>query len=1384
MFFVLGLSLIIPVFNRVEQVEESRESLGTENTNIGETGIVGITEMEWHNISFNLTYDSAPVVIATPASNNRGSGNTTTSCTNCNDGGGCNDDACDGRIPVINWVGKTGFNCTIMYDNGTDAKPPIGSEPGVYDYLTWWAINTSALTNYDWIDAGVATGFGAGLTGDASSSVSLNKQLSGDPAVFLCPQTYSQGGALPAAYWVAPSPTSSSFSVYGGVHSATDDCDQGLGHEDIGWIAIDLSECDINGFESGSESISNSAWTDISFTATEPRIIVMQNDENGAQDTKYCGARKIFSADPEISYNEQDGDGVANGHNPELVYWAVLNASSSENITAPNPIVTSVDRITPNDQTTSPLTITATSTGGNPSNVTLYYRYNSTNSSWGTDYDSIISDLDPDYWWKLDGDETDSADSADSTGGIDPDWVDPIVPGSSNTYCGDYDGDDTDIPNQGDINDGTTYDRSLSVWFIADTIDTDSNGRAIWEEGGGTNSIVLYVHEESGEDRLYFVIGESSNIDTLYCPISEGVLYHVGVWVDYSEQEMHMYLNGTEVSNNTGPFNTSTSLSSHTGTPCIGDSDGDGWDEAPVTGNFDGRIQDMMYWGDESPLLTGSDFLDMYNAGMSEPVPWVEWSDASNPDLASPWSWDFNFPNGTGYYQFYSHGMSVHQDEISKSDEEAFCSYNETAEGDWSQEKRGFFLFNNNRNYTQDSRGFFGFSNNLNYSQNNRGFFTFNNNINFSQEKKGFFLFGNNLNYSKEAKGFFTFSNDQNYSRDTTGWFRFLHNQNFTSDERGFFTFYNNLNHTQSLKGWVSFRNNLNCTREKAGWFAFSNNLNYTQSKKGWISFRNEMNFSRQKIGFFTFLNNQNYSQEKKGFFTFANNLNFSKNTRGWFRFSNNLNFTRNNKGFFTFSSDMNFTRNTAGWFTFLHNQNYSTNNRGFFTFGNNLNYTREDRGWFTFFSNLNYTRESKGWFTFLHNINFSQEKLGYFTFSNNQNFSTDKTGFFLFSNDQNFTQEKHGFFLFRNNQNYTQNTRGWFDFEAGGYWTQSKNGWFTFENEQNYTSNNRGWFTYGNNLNFSQNALGHFSFNNNMNYTRNSIGFFKFTNTTAPSFSNIDPADGETGVAIDRCVISIDINDSEGDQFNYEWACSDGSYNSASGNTNGTKFLMLCMGGLHTCETTYTWWINASSREFPSIYNNQTFSFTTEDCSAFGLNSTGWFTFRNDMNFSQELKGFFLFINNMNFSFNSSGFFLFRNNQNYTQDTIGWFTFLNDSNWTHEISAGWFNFSNISTGAWDRTQTIAWKIVNLSGTTILNLSTGGNMSIRGSLFETSVEPGNLAWNMSGYLWLTEDGDLHIAGSLVAVANPTWVIVNLTDVNILEFKDGDLEIGGIFYENV
>lgn len=37
---------------------------------------------------------------------------------------------------------------------------------------------------------------------------------------------------------------------------------------------------------------------------------------------------------------------------------------------------------------------------------------------------------------------------------------------------------------------------------------------------------------------------------------------------------------------------------------------------------------------------------------------WINWVNVNNPDLSSPWEWDFDFPNGNGFYEFYSIGQN------------------------------------------------------------------------------------------------------------------------------------------------------------------------------------------------------------------------------------------------------------------------------------------------------------------------------------------------------------------------------------------------------------------------------------------------------------------------------------------------------------------------------------------------------------------------------------------------------------------------------------------------------------------------------------------------------------------------------------------------------
>jgi hypothetical protein len=111
-----------------------------------------------------------------------------------------------------------------------------------------------------------------------------------------------------------------------------------------------------------------------------------------------------------------------------------------------------------------------------------------------------------------------------------------------------------------------------------------------------------------------------------------------------------------------------------------------------------------------------------------------------------------------------------------------------------------------------------------------------------------------------------------------------------------------------------------------------------------------------------------------------------------------------------------------------------------------------------------------------------------------------------------------------------------------------------------------------------------------------NGSNWFCFTTiaaggNTPPIFSEETPTNNSISIAIDIGLLSILINDTEGDTFGYEWGCSDGSSNSAAGNTNGTKNLMLNPADLEY-NTLYTWWVNATDEH--GDWTNATYYFTT----------------------------------------------------------------------------------------------------------------------------------------------------------------------------------------------
>ena len=226
-----------------------------------------------------------------------------------------------------------------------------------------------------------------------------------------------------------------------------------------------------------------------------------------------------------------------------------------------------------------------------------------------------------DYWWELDGDETDSVGTLNSDGGTDPSWVTSIVPNAgSGVECGDYNGSSsvTDIPNASDINDSTTTQKTIWAWVYIDTIDQSNGGRVIWGEGGSQNGLSIYVYDEGGTTpTLHFDAYEGSTHDTIsWTGVATGTLYLITAVLDCTNGNMYLYVNGSTVASKTGGLNVSTDFSAHSAGVAIGgvDSTLDDKNGSALSGYFDGRIADVGYVAEATPNTLG-DHQTIYNSG-------------------------------------------------------------------------------------------------------------------------------------------------------------------------------------------------------------------------------------------------------------------------------------------------------------------------------------------------------------------------------------------------------------------------------------------------------------------------------------------------------------------------------------------------------------------------------------------------------------------------------------------------------------------------------------------------------------------------------------------------------------------------------------------------
>jgi len=327
---------------------------GSDGTDvIGESGRANVSDsLVWTWIDFKETYGYTPVVIATPVSHTNCPG--TCSGTSAGNGGYY-------PIPLVDGVNKTGFNFSMCIDSGNVACG-TGMSTETFDYFVF---DVNESDNWTWIEVGTTDTV---VTDGGYTEESFRNTMSGTPSIWTQAQTYSQNGNIGAHAWIDDgSLSSSAFSYIGCVHQApgsgtsVDVCESGQPSETFGYVAIDISAQNFSTeFQSNVLSVSSSAWTTISSqyddsVYTNPRFMVTQNDDNGAQDPEYAWARDIDTTSPDIRYCEEDAGNVCNSHTSENVVWFALeNGTLRVNATSPVAGSCSGTENTCNNYTSSP----------------------------------------------------------------------------------------------------------------------------------------------------------------------------------------------------------------------------------------------------------------------------------------------------------------------------------------------------------------------------------------------------------------------------------------------------------------------------------------------------------------------------------------------------------------------------------------------------------------------------------------------------------------------------------------------------------------------------------------------------------------------------------------------------------------------------------------------------------------------------------------------------------------------------------------------------------------------------------------------------------------------------------------------------------------------
>jgi len=402
-------------------------------------------------------------------------------------------------------------------------------------------------------------------------------------------------------------------------------------------------------------------WTNETYTFTtsyEPSLSnpVPANQSAGISLTPICNVTVSDSdgGTVDVSFYEnttgpwilqQTNDSVGNNYNNatdyEEKYWWKVNVSDGKGnyveeiyhfTTEAEPVDTSVNAISPYTRGVSPVNITATGSS-TLNNATLYYRWSDDNSSW-------------DSWTVLTFDGFEDASGDPWTGSTYTDGGSDCILDTSGTYahegsnCANIQDDSGDASSFYHTN-GIDVDTPGYTCIKADFWFNTSTGGGGWSDG--EDWFVEYYNGTGWQTVKTYVYGTDFTV---------GSFYHEIVWINETDY----------------PFPSNMQIKFR----------------CDASGNSDDLYIDEIYVNATTQSAGGNG------------VNWSVWNNADNPDtdyIDNGWNWSFNFPNSTGYYEFYSIGKKAGQsDEAAPASADARCYYiaspNETIEitpGQWDQ---------------------------------------------------------------------------------------------------------------------------------------------------------------------------------------------------------------------------------------------------------------------------------------------------------------------------------------------------------------------------------------------------------------------------------------------------------------------------------------------------------------------------------------------------------------------------------------------------------------------------------------------------------------------------------------------------------------------------